>query len=112
MPAAPLSPPVPVLDQLAAVIADAQPPPVSPVGLLAVFAQVSDPRKWRGTRHRLPALLALATCAVLAGARSFAALGEWAADAGETVHALVRPSSEPGRRARRPGRSSSANWPR
>jgi predicted transposase YbfD/YdcC len=50
-----------------------------------VFAQVSDPRKRRGRRHRLPVLLTLATCAVLAGARSFAAVTEWAADAGETV---------------------------
>ncbi|MCM3885210.1 ISAs1 family transposase [Frankia sp. R82] len=59
--------------------------PVSPAGLLAVFAQVADPRKRRGTRHRLPVVLTLATCAVLAGARSFTAIAEWAADAGETV---------------------------
>ncbi|MEX5707574.1 ISAs1 family transposase [Parafrankia sp. FMc6] len=53
--------------------------------MLAVFAQVTDPRKRRGRRHRLPVLLTLATCAVLAGARSFTAIAEWAADAGETV---------------------------
>jgi predicted transposase YbfD/YdcC len=62
---------------------------LSQAGLLAVFAQVTDPRRRRGTRHRLPVLLTLATCAVLAGARSFAAVAEWAADAGETVWATL-----------------------
>jgi hypothetical protein len=38
------------------------------VGLLAVLAQVPDPRKARGIRHRFQAVLALAVCAVLAGA--------------------------------------------
>ncbi|WP_250286539.1 MULTISPECIES: ISAs1 family transposase [unclassified Frankia] len=56
-----------------------------PAALLAVFAQVTDPRKRRGTRHQLPILLTLATCAVLAGARSFTAVSEWAANASETV---------------------------
>ncbi|WP_261570962.1 transposase family protein [Frankia gtarii] len=55
------------------------------MGLLAVFAQIIDPRKSRGRRHRLPVLLTLATCAVLAGARSFTAIAEWAADAGERM---------------------------
>ena len=32
-------------------------------------------------RHRLAVILGLAVCAVLAGARSFTAIGEWAADA-------------------------------
>ncbi|MCK9903275.1 transposase family protein [Frankia sp. Cpl3] len=50
-----------------------------------MFTQVRDPRKRRGTRHRLPVLLILATCPVLAGARSFTAVAEWAADAGEAV---------------------------
>ncbi|ONH21894.1 ISAs1 family transposase [Pseudofrankia asymbiotica] len=50
-----------------------------------MFERVADPRKRRGRRHRLPVLLTLATCAVLAGARSFAAVAEWAADAGEAV---------------------------
>ncbi|CAO5244667.1 hypothetical protein FAGKG844_360022 [Frankia sp. AgKG'84/4] len=85
MPAAPLSPSVPGLDQLALAVTGSPPRSVSPAGLLAVFAQVTDPRKRRGRRHRLPVLLTLATCAVLAGARSFTAIAEWAADAGETV---------------------------
>ncbi len=84
MPAAPLSSPALVLDQLAAV-APAGGRPVPPADLLAVFERVVDPRKRRGRRHRLPVVLTLATCAVLAGARSFAAIAEWAADAGEAV---------------------------
>ena len=39
-----------------------------------------DPRARRGVRHRLAAILGLAVCAVLAGARSFTAIAEWAAD--------------------------------
>jgi predicted transposase YbfD/YdcC len=48
--------------------------------LLAVLRQVADPRKPRGVRHALGCVLALAACAVLAGARSFVAIAEWAAD--------------------------------
>lgn len=50
-------------------------------GLLSVLAQVPDPRKPRGVRHRLPVVLAVAVCAVMAGARSYVAIAEWAADA-------------------------------
>jgi predicted transposase YbfD/YdcC len=52
-----------------------------PPGLLAVLARVADPRRRRGVRHRLVVVLGLAVCAVLAGARSFTAIAEWAADA-------------------------------
>ncbi|HEX3778668.1 MAG TPA: transposase family protein [Pseudonocardiaceae bacterium] len=52
-----------------------------PAGLLTVLAQVVDPRKRRGVRHRLAAVLAIAIAATLAGARSFTAIAEWAADA-------------------------------
>ena len=48
--------------------------------LLSVLGRVPDPRDPRGVRYRLASVLAVATCAVLAGARSFAAIGEWAAD--------------------------------
>jgi predicted transposase YbfD/YdcC len=50
-------------------------------GLLRVLARVADPRHRRGVRHRLPGILGLALCAVVAGARSFTAIAEWAADA-------------------------------
>lgn len=45
--------------------------------LLAVLARVPDPRDPRGVRYPLTGMLAAAVCAVLAGARSFAAIGEW-----------------------------------
>ena len=50
-------------------------------GVLAMLARVADPRHRRGVRHRLVVILGLAACAVLAGARSFTAIAEWAADA-------------------------------
>ncbi|EFC82589.1 ISAs1 family transposase [Parafrankia sp. EUN1f] len=58
-------------------------------GLVEVFDRVPDPRKPRGRRHSLAVVLTLATCAVLAGARSFTAIGEWAADAGLAVADLL-----------------------
>ena len=58
-------------------------------GVLAVLARVADPRKRRGVRHRLAAVLWLAVCTVLAGARSFVAIAECAADADEATLAQV-----------------------
>jgi predicted transposase YbfD/YdcC len=46
--------------------------------LLAVFHTVPDPRCRRGVRHSLPQLLAIGVEAVMGGARSFAAIGQWA----------------------------------
>ncbi|MEV0806474.1 transposase family protein [Micromonospora sp. NPDC050200] len=51
--------------------------------LLAALAQVPDPRDRRGVRHPAPAVLALAVVAVLAGSRSFYAIGQWIAGAGQ-----------------------------
>jgi predicted transposase YbfD/YdcC len=48
--------------------------------LLVTLAGVPDPRKARGCRHRLVTVLAVSVCAVLAGARSFVAIAEWAHD--------------------------------
>lgn len=45
--------------------------------LLAAFATVPDPRLPRGRRHPLPAVLALATTAMLCGARSLYAIAQW-----------------------------------
>ena len=50
--------------------------------LLDLLSQVPDPRKRRGRRHPLAGLLAAGIAAVIAGSRSFAAIGQWAADAG------------------------------
>src|SRR5512142_3502919 len=54
-------------------------------GFLVVLAGVADPRHRRGVRHRLTVILGLALCAVLAGARSFTAIAEWAADADQVT---------------------------
>jgi predicted transposase YbfD/YdcC len=59
-----------------------------PTGLLNLLAQVADPRKRRGVRHTATSVIAVALAATLAGARSFAAIAEWAADA--PVEALAR----------------------
>src|SRR5271163_1814532 len=53
--------------------------------LLDLLAQVPDPRKRRGRRHPLAGLLAAGIAAVIAGSRSFAAIGQWAGDAGPEV---------------------------
>lgn len=60
-----------------------------PGNLRAVLAQVADPRAPRGVRHRLETVLTLAACAVLAGARSFVAVAEWAADSDPATRAEV-----------------------
>jgi len=65
-------------------------------GLLDCLAAVPDPRRAKGRRHPLTFVLAVAACAVLAGARSLTAIAEWAADAPTTVlTALGGPSREP-----------------
>lgn len=67
--------------------------PEQSTGLLPYLAGLPDPRDRRGRRHRLVGVLAVAVCAVLAGAKSFAAIGEWVADApSQVLRALgVRP---------------------
>src|SRR5271156_3567843 len=57
--------------------------------LLDLLAQVPDPRKRRGRRHPLAGLLAVGIAAVIAGSRSFAAVGQWASDAGPEVLAVL-----------------------
>lgn len=47
--------------------------------LLSLLAMVPDPRDPRGLQHPLPAILAVGLAAVLAGARSLVAIGEWVA---------------------------------
>src|SRR5690349_9271903 len=45
--------------------------------LLAAFARVPDVRSRHGRRYALPALLTLATVAMLCGARSLYAIAQW-----------------------------------
>src|SRR5919198_6227275 len=57
--------------------------------LLTAVAAVPDPRKPRGRRHPLPALLALSAAAMLSGARSLYAIAQWGRlQPPETVRAL------------------------
>src|SRR5690242_271670 len=58
-------------------------------GLAGHLAAVPDPRDPRGVRHTLTSLLLAAVASVLAGARSFTEIGEWAADAPPRVLAAL-----------------------
>lgn len=53
--------------------------------LHALFSQVADPRKPRGVRHRIGAVLTVMVLAVLAGARNFREAGDRAADLPEVL---------------------------
>jgi predicted transposase YbfD/YdcC len=86
MPAASSSPIDPVIDHL---VAACDPLAGDWPALLEVLGQVSDPRRRRGVRHGLGCVLTLAACAVLAGARSFIAISEWAADSDEATRIEV-----------------------
>jgi predicted transposase YbfD/YdcC len=58
-------------------------------GLVAALAAVPDPRKARGVRHAMATVLAVAACAVLAGCRSWSAIGQWTALCGQGVLAAL-----------------------
>jgi hypothetical protein len=51
----------------------------SPGGLFDYLGKLTEPRKPRGTRHKLSMVLATAVCACLAGAKSFLAIADWIA---------------------------------
>jgi predicted transposase YbfD/YdcC len=70
--------------------------------LLDDLATITDPRQRRGRRHTLGAVLAVAVAAVLAGARSLVAIGEWAADAPQPVLAALGVRHDPLCRVYRP----------
>ena len=48
--------------------------------LVEALGRVPDPRTARGVRCPIVAMLVVVVCAMLAGARSYAAIGEWSAD--------------------------------
>jgi hypothetical protein len=48
--------------------------------LLSFLAEVPDPRSRHGRRHPLTAILALVCCAIMSGAKSYAAIGQWGED--------------------------------
>jgi predicted transposase YbfD/YdcC len=82
MPAAPSSPIDPAVGQL---LAAARAAGRAGSGILPLLAVFPDPRARGGVRHPIAVILALAVCAVLAGARSFVAIAEWAADADQAT---------------------------
>jgi predicted transposase YbfD/YdcC len=53
------------------------------------LAVVPDPRHRRGIRHTITTILLIAAAAALTGARSFAAIGEWAADLPQHLLAAI-----------------------
>jgi predicted transposase YbfD/YdcC len=63
--------------------------PTEAPDLLGYLATIHDPRSPRGRRHPLVAILAITAAAVLTGARSLAAVGEWATDAPQPVRAAL-----------------------
>lgn len=85
MPVLSVLPIVAVLDQAEVDpdrVTPAAAPPDRALSLVTALSTVPDPRKARGVRHGVLAVLAVSACAVLAGARSFAAIAEYAADVG------------------------------
>ena len=76
-------------------------------GLREFLAAVPDPRHPRGVRHSLASVLLTSVAAVLSGARSFAAITEWAADAPPAVLAELGVRFDPlARRFRPPGEAT------
>ena len=63
------------------------------IRLLHALSAVPDPRQRRGRRHSLQSILLIAISAVLAGARSYAAIGDWAVLARPAVGVRGRPPS-------------------
>ncbi len=48
--------------------------------LLSFLTEVPDPRSRHGRRHPLTAILVLVCCAIMSGAKSYAAIGQWGQD--------------------------------
>ncbi|MFJ1709377.1 transposase family protein, partial [Kitasatospora sp. NPDC088346] len=61
---------------------------VAGLSLVERLRLLPDPRRRRGVRHPFVAVLLVAASAVVAGARSYGAVGQWSASAPQ--HALAR----------------------
>lgn len=57
--------------------------------LLAIQAEVPDPRQPGGRRHRLDAMLVTLCLAVLCGSRSVLAVSEWGRQHGDRYRVLL-----------------------
>jgi hypothetical protein len=81
-----------------------------------VLGSVVDPRKRRGVRHPLAVVLTVVVCAVVAGARSFVAVAEWAADLPDELAQILdtdrRRPSESSRPRRSPTTPACGSLPR
>jgi hypothetical protein len=61
------------------------------------FAEIPDPRRTQGRRHRLPNVLAIAAGAVLCGMRGYKAISDWANSLGAKARERFRCRREKGR---------------
>jgi DDE_Tnp_1-associated len=61
------------------------------------FADIPDPRRAQGRRHRLSTVLAIATAATLCGMRSFLAISDWASSLGQKARERFNCRYENGR---------------
>jgi predicted transposase YbfD/YdcC len=68
----------------------------SAAGLLTALGSLPDPRARRGVRHALVTVVTAAVCAVVAGYRTYAAIGEWVAELPADTAAVL--GIDPGRR--------------
>ena len=61
------------------------------------FADIPDPRRIQGRRHRLSTVLAIAAAAVLCGMRGYKAISDWADSLGQKARERFRCRMEKGR---------------
>lgn len=65
-------------------------------GLFARLRELPEVRKARGIRHELVSILAIAVAAVVCGARSFVAIGEWSEDLSQSMRRRFHCRRSPG----------------
>ena len=61
------------------------------------FAQIPDPRRMQGRRHRLSTILAISAGAILCGMRGYRAIADWADSLGQKARERFRCRREHGR---------------